>query len=69
MRKFKVGDRVKIKNFTMEYNGEEGVIDYIYEKGNRFDYIVHIYRKSIKSIAFFEKELEMIYETEKVIFT
>lgn len=67
MRKFKVGDRVKIKNFTKDYEGEEGVIDYIYEKEGRFDYIVRFDRR--RTIAFFERELKLVYETEKVVFT
>ena len=67
MRKFKVGDRVKIRNFTVDCDGKEGVIDYIYEVGNRFDYIVKVIDG--RTIAFFERELEMFYEKEKVIFT
>lgn len=66
MRKFKVGDRVTIKNFTEGFDGKEGVIDYIYTEGNRFDYIVNV---GSQTIAFFEKELEMIHEGEKVVFT
>lgn len=65
VKKFEVGDKVQIKNFTEDYNGRIGVVDYIYKNG-LFDYIVII---DGRTIAFLEEELEMVYETEKVVFT
>lgn len=68
-RKFKIGDRVKVRNFTPYYNGTEGYIVLIYNKGGRFDYVVKC--DTGREFAFYEFELKksQSIKREKVMFT